>query len=1085
MGVRKGAARALRRHVYALNLGVAAVATAVATAWPETAAAQTTSSAIVGTVTLPDGTPAAGAQVEITHEFSGTRAVSRVNEDGRFQAQGLRAGGPYQVKISGVPGLPAQTVPDVFIRLGEPYKLDVALEQPADLLQEVVVTGSKLKIGELTTGPVANITREMLEQTPTVSRDLKDALKQDPRISIDLARSGLMQVAGTNGRFNSINVDGVRVGDDFGLNLNGYPTQQFPLSLDWIDQVSAKIAPYDVTYSGFQGATVNAVTKTGGNDFHGSAYYYFTNEDLAGDKSGDRAINLVFDEKTYGATLSGPIIEDRLFFFAGYEEFKAKQPTQFGPAGSNAPNIISRVNQADLNRILDISKSVYNFDPLVAPASTPNEAKKAIVKLDWNVSDNHRASFNYQRTEGGQLINQNDNPAINQVGTFASWYTRAITLDSFAGQIFSEWTDEFSTEVQLSHKDVKTDQVPKGGRNFMSATVRIPQTGGQVLVGPDQFRQANALSNKADRIRIKGTYLAGDHSIVGGWDRDHLSVFNLFVPGAFGVFTFASIEDFAARRALSGSYTNALSGDPNDAAAKWKYDLDSFYLQDTWDVTDDLVVTGGVRYERYDMSPEPVLNTTFVGRFGFPNNETLDGKDIWLPRFGATYTVDERTTLRGGAGLFTGGSPNVWVSNSYSNTGVSTASAVLSRNAQGVDPTGILDNVAGSSIPPALQALLRAGDGNTNSIAPGFDLPSSWKYSVGVDHVLDLGSLGDDYTLSFDVLYTSVQDAVDWRELDIRPVGTAPDGRPIYGPVQGFQPGRHSDLVLVNSEGGHGLVLSASLGKEWQTGYGSFVNQLGYAYQDVKDVNPGNEFIAQRGFQWHAASDPNNPELATSDYETRHRVTWLAGWSDTLIGSLATKLSLSGEHRSGHPFSYTFDNRLSVADDVFGEVGVADAATARQLFYVPRAQSDLAALNGVTWDQLSGFLSRSGLDRYQGRIAPRNAFRSDWINIVNLHAEQELPSVFEGHRAVFTIDIFNFGNLLNSKWGRYAQVNDPVRPPLISTGLRAGIDPATGKYTYTYVGPRDANGNPLFTPAKFVSPRLSVWNLQVGVRYEF
>ncbi|HYC02368.1 MAG TPA: TonB-dependent receptor [Azospirillaceae bacterium] len=1084
----KGISSRLRAYAQALHLGTAAVGLTVgltvAAGFAVPAAAQTTSSAIVGTVTLPDGSPATGAQVEVTHDFSGSRSTATVNADGRFQAQGLRAGGPYTVKISGVPGVPAQSVPDVFIRLGEPYRLEVALEQPADTIQEVVVTGDKLVTTALATGPSLAISRETLENTPTISRDIKDALKLDPRITVDLARSGLLQVAGTNGRFNSINVDGVRIGDDFGLNLNGYPTQQPPLSLDWIDQVSALIAPYDVTYSGFQGATINAVTKSGTNDFHGSAYYYYTDQDLSGEKSGNRTINQVFEEKTYGATLSGPIIQDKLFFFGGYEEFKASQPTLFGPLGSGRPNEIARVRQADLDRIIDISKRVYSFDPLTAPASTPSGSKKGIAKVDWNINDEHRLAVNYQRTTGSQLINQNDNPATGQVGTFASWYSRAIEMDSYAGQFFSDWTDSFSTEVQYSHKKVKTDQIPQGGRNFMAATVRIPSTNGQVLVGPDQFRQANALSNEADRYRVKGTYLLGDHTLTGGWDRDSLKVFNLFVPGAFGVFTFASIEDFENRRALSGSYTNALSGDPNDAAAKWGYDLDALYLQDQWNVTSDLLVTGGLRYERYSMDNDPVLNQTFVNRFGFANNESLDGRDIWLPRLGVTYTPTTSTTLRGGAGLFTGGSPNVWVSNSYSNTGVATASAVLSRNAQGVDPTGILDNVRGNAIPAPLQALLRAGDGNVNAIDPNFDLPSSWKYSIGVDQVLDLGTLGDDYVLTADILYTQVKDSIDWRELDIRQVRTAPDGRPIYGPVGTFTPGGHSDLLLVNQTEGHGLVLSLGLSKQWETDYGTFQGQVGYAYQDVTDVNPGNEFIAQRGFQWHAASNPNDKEVATSDYETKHRGTWSAGWADTLIGNLATKLSLSGDHRSGHPFSYTFDNRLNVADNTWGEVSVADAATARQLFYVPAGPGDIAALNGITFDQLNSFLQRTGLDQYAGRIAPRNAFRSNPVNIVSLHAEQELPSVFEGHRAVFTIDIFNLGNLLNKNWGRYSQVNDPVRPPLVSTGIAATIDPATGKYVYTYRGPRDGAGNPVL-PQKFVSPRLSVWNIQVGVRYEF
>ena len=1054
----------VRRHLTVLKLSTAALSIAAAvSAVP--AVAQETTSSIRGLIMATEGNPA-DVEVKITHVPSGTVSTATVNEEGRFGATGLRVGGPYTIQLTG-PGFKPFKVEEVYVQLGQPYFLGVPMEMAGGDVQEVVITGTRL--AELAAGIGTQFSEEDIRNAPSISRDLRDVIRNDPKVSLDPTNVNAISIAGTNNRFNSLTVDGVRQSDDFGLNNNGYPTQRSPISIDAVEQVSVLTAPYDVEYSNFQGGTINIVTKSGTNEFHGSVFGYYNDDSIAGDKSRERDLTFSFEEKTYGGTLGGPILQDKLFFFGSYENFKRKAPVETGPAGSGLPVEVPQVTQADYNAVINAARSVYNFDPLELSDELKEKDEKILGKIDWNITEAHRATFTYQRTEGNEVVQNNSSLSLRRVASPSNWYNRAITMNAYSGQLFSDWTDNFSTELKFGIKEVEVLQNPLAGNEFAEMQVTTPG-GGTVYIGPDESRHANYLTNDLQTFKAKAQYLWGDHTFTGGYEREDLDIFNLFVQRAQGQFIFASINDFIARRATTLNYQNAFTNDANDAAADFSYAVDSFYLQDEFIATDALTVQFGVRYDRWSSDDTPPENANYIARNGFSNTETLDGRDLWQPRLGITYQATDTTTIRGGAGKFGGGSPNVWISNSFSNDGTTVVSQTINRTSP---LASALDNVNGFDLPQNVlnnHTTLR-GNGPVNAIDPKFKIPSSWRYSFAVDQVFDMGALGDEWQLTAEVLYTETEDAPIWRDLVLTRTGTAPDGRPIYGRRTGVPGSVGNDLLLTNTGEGHGLVLSFDLSKQWATDFGDFDGRVGYAYQDIKDVNPGTSSTALSNWDNLATSDINDPDLATSNYEIKHRFTYGGSWAKAFFGDYETGFSFFGESRIGRPYSYTFAGN----SPVFGDP--RQGSRQRQLFYVPRDQNDVILGAGLTWAQLDKFITDEGLDNYRGQIAPRNGFNSPWVHQIDIRFSQEIPGIFEGHKGIFTFDILNFGNLVNSDWGRLEQVSFPGVSPVV----QAALDPATGKYVYTL----PSGSTTLQGARNTLSAQNSVWRMQVGVRYEF
>ncbi|GIL41862.1 TonB-dependent receptor [Roseiterribacter gracilis] len=1056
----------LRRHLFILKLGVAPLALGAAMfAMP--AYAQETTGIIQGQVLTGAGAPAAGASVEVTHVPTGTRSVVTTNADGRFNAPNLRPGGPYTIRATG-PGVTAAPVTDISADVGSPTVITIGTAPRAAGIEEVVVTarrGTKQVMGSSTA-----FTQSQIQEQPTVTRDIKDIIRRDPKVVIDPTNSGAIQIAGTNNRFNRLTIDGVSLQDDFGLNGGGYPTQRQPIPLDAVEQMQVMTAPFDVEYSGFQGGVINIQTKSGSNDYHGGAFYYYSSDSLSGKKSGSQD-NLIspYTNKTYGGYVSGPIIKDKLFVFFSYEKFDSQTPVLFGPADGGFGNRITGVTSAEVAQVSSIAKSVYGYDTLgLGAGQLPEQDEKILGKVDWNITDQHRASFTFIRNEGNNFIDPDSSTSSNRLALQSNWYNRTQVLNAYALQIFSDWTSDFSTELKAARKEVDSLRPPLGALTVGEVRVRTP-TGGQIYFGPDFSSQSNILNTTTDTLKAKAKYTWGPHTFTGGYEREQNDYFNLFIQGSLGVYTFNSISDFQARRLGQFQYNNAFDNVQDHAAAKFGYALNSFYVQDKYDVTPDLTLLFGLRYEVYENTDKPAFNQGFFNRVGFSNQQTLDGKDIWQPRFGFNYKLTQNTNIRGGAGLFSTLGPAVWISNSYSNDGVTQRSLNITAPTSTTAPRDpVLDN-ATLTVPDRAKTLLAGGDGPVNTIDPNFKTPSSWRFNLGADHRFDNG-----VGVMVDALFTQVNNGILYKDKHQRQIGTAPDGRPIYGFID-TRGATQNDLVLSNTDKGHGFVLSAGVEKTWDMGaYGELYAQGSYAYQHIKEIEPATSSVANSNFEQFTTYDPNNPALATSNYETRHRVTANLSWSKRFFGDSKTTFSLFYEAREGQPYSFTFT--CSATANPFGDTACARGGRNRDLFYVPTGASDprvnFGAAGSISASVLDAYIVRNGLDPYRGQIAPRNAFYSPWTHRLDGKITQEIPSFWDGHAVELSLDIFNLTNLINKNWGRIEQQGFFYAA---DTGITPSIG-ADGKYVYTGT-PRDQTNT--------TSNRASVWQIQIGAKYRF
>ena len=1061
------------------------------------AIAQETTSSLSGFLVGADGLPIPDALVTVVHLPSGTTKLTTTNTSGAFSATGLRVGGPYRVTAQ-AEGMQEATIEDLHAQLTERTSVTlVAL--PIVELAGIEVTGSSKR--DVSIGADSRYGEQEIKELPSISRDVKDVVRIDPKAWVDPTNDDALEVAGVNGRYNTITVDGVRQSDDFGLNNNGYPTQRSPLSVDAIEAVSVLSAPFSVEYSFFRGSTINMVTKSGTNEIRGSGFYYKGDDSLLGDRTGDTEVNLVFDEDVYGGTLGGPIIRDRLFFFLSYEKLEREAPQDIGATGSGFPVEVPNVSQSDYDRIRQIGLDVYGFDVGQTLASAPEEDEKILAKLDWNVNDSNRASLAYQRTEGNELIvnNTNNNPALFRLGAPSNWYDREILMETASVQLFSDWSEIFSTELKLARKEVDTAQVSLFGTDFGEMIVTTTD-GGTVYIGSDEFRHANELANDVDSIKLTASFFLEDHALTVGYEREMLDIFNIFVPRSQGQWVFNNIDNFEDQVAASLSYNNAFTNDAADGAAAFGYDVDSFYVQDEWQGTPDVKIQAGVRIDKFSGSDKPLLNENFTERYGFNNQQTLDGRDLFMPRIGFNWQRTPETTVYGGFGLFGGGTPNVWISNSFSNDGVTvlrtTVDPVRGLN---TDLAPALVGGNGFDIPQDVLDFhaQQRNDGGTNAIDPDFEVPSQYRWNLGVTHMLPW-----DIELTADFIYSRVKDEVLWQDIRLQQVGTAPDGRPIYAPrVDGRTDPTVQDFLLTNTDQGESTIFSVEANKTWRTGSGRFDAYLGYGHQDVKDVNPGTSSTASSNWDNVAVSDPNDPGLETSNYETAHRFNGSFQWTKAFFGDYETSIALIGERRSGRPFSYTF----GAGSLVWGDP--RQAARQRHLFYVPDGDvifegacsaAELGVVAGCASvgdfssasaaaiqfaADMDAYIEQQGLEKWRGRIMPRNSHRSPWVTSLDLRFAQELP-IFRRTRGIVTFDIENFANLLNSDWGQLRQVSFPFVAPVADANRITTVgcpDGAPSCYVYR---PRSGETGPV-KPFNTISSLPSIWRMQLGFRIEF
>jgi hypothetical protein len=950
---------------------------------PSLAFAQETSSAIRVSIFGPDANPLPGVDVTITDTRTGRVRAGQSNESGLVLVRGLPVGGPYSVETASA-SYTNQLISDINLALGDTYS--VVLQLSGSAMEEVVVTGSQLNVAEVAVGPSAIFDLTTLQDSPTVNRNINDIIQQDPRIYLDQSRGDInsIQCNGANPRYNSLTVDGIRLNDGFGLNENGYPTQRMPFPYDAINSVAVELAPMSVIYGGFSGCNINAVTKSGENEFFGSAFIDYGSDDLRGSRLEGESVQLqAYDETRYGFEIGGPIIEDKLFFYAAYEQYDGADLNNRGAQGSGAVNEIL-VSQSELDEIAEISRSVYGFDPgRSEPVPFDFDDEKYLLKLDWYISANHRLSATYMYNDSFNATESDEE--LDEFEYSLHFYKRGAELKSYSVNLYSDWTDRFSTEVRYSYTDVDFLQQSFAGTDFGEIRVELPDV--DVYLGADDSRHANDLDWKMNQLVLRGSYLMGDHVITAGFEREELDVFNLFYQHVDTEIRFAGIDEFRNGQASRVYYGNALTNNELDSAVYWGYAVNTAYLEDEWQITDSFNLNFGLRYDYYQSDDKPNLNQDFLADYGFGNDATLDGRDLLMPRLGFTWDITDTVTLRGGVGLFSGGNPNVWYSNVYSNTNT-TAVQVSDSGVDLFAQNYVLceDTVPtcgpGYGVPDYLADQVAAGDGSNFEIVyldPDFDVPSEWKYALGVTWIAP-----GDWVLSADLQISRGEDTAIYKHGDLEWTGEFNDfgnGYPIYDSV------RVPSFVLTNSSvGNESESIALGVFKDFDNGFNM---SLGYAWSDAKDVNPMTSSVASSNYWNRTFYDPEEEVLSTSNYNIEHRFTGVFNYTAYWFGNNATRFSLFAQHSSGQPYSLVLE----------GAEGTINAYG-----FTPYL------------DFIEHVLIEPGT---------RNNQDGSWFTKADLRITQEFPGFSEGHRGSAFIVIENLTNLINSEWGVMYKSNFP------------------------------------------------------------
>jgi hypothetical protein len=1112
----------MRNHLF---IG-AAVAALIA---PAAVQAQETTSTIRGTVTS-GGAPVPGAIVEITNVPSGTRSVVNTDASGSFNASGLRVGGPFTVRVT-APGYTDTTVTDIFTVIAQAY--DVPIELAADTTGEadIVVTASSIpNAGTISQGPATLLTADDIENVASLNRDVRDLMRRDPFARLDDTPGGgrAVSFAGQNARFNRFSVDGVPVTDNFGLNPDGLPTRRSPIPFDAIGQFQTKVAPYDVREGNFQGGAINAILKSGTNEFHGTGFYAYSSDELTGKetKAGPgvptgRVTLPNFTFENYGGQIAGPIIPDRLFFMVAGERIRAGTPIPEGTPGNNAGTVVPNISDAALSQVQSIAQSRYGYDTGGVLNDSADKDDRLVAKLDANLSDSQRASLTYIYTKDSIRFNQNTFlTGITGLGLESNGYVSTNRLHTGVFQLNSDWSDSFSTEVRAFYKDYKRGQDPILGRGFAQFQVCTAPTSdratgtptandlstacqpgnGVISFGPDISRQSNSLTSRTFGGLVQARLTRDNHDLRIFAEYQDTKIFNLFLQRTAGDYYFDSIADFQAGNAQRFRYQNAVpSLDPNDAAARFRYQSLTFGIQDTWDITEDLTLAYGARYDLYGGDSRPAFNQTFTNRYGFTNQAYIGGRGVFQPRIGFDYKPTSDLSFRGGVGIFAGGSPDVYVSNSFSNTGfLSNSIDIIQRNngtftgngvtaAQG---TAILTNVDGDTIPATANQVLTnvasSANAPTNSLDPDFKLPSQWRATLSTDWTPEFDNfLGGGWTFGADFLYSAVRNQVFFTDLRVRPTGLlTPDGRTRYTPITTFTDNQ-SDLFLTNTKKGRSYIAVARIAKTFDFGLSAFAS---YVYQDVKDQAPATSSTASSNYGNGAFFDANGAAYGISNDEVRHNFKYNLTFERAFFGDYKTNITLFGETRIGRPYSYTMQD-TAARSTVFGTIGNG----ARYLLYVPTGVNDpLVSYDSVnTQNTLDALINSTGLRKYRGEVAPRNAFNSKWFTKLDLHIHQEIPTGLGDSRVTLFADIENFTNLINKNWGQIREYQFPytipaVRVQCLQAPVPTGTAPGAAAVTstaqpcaqYRYLSPNSA-------PTDSIYSRQSLYSIRVGARFTF
>ncbi len=1022
--------------------------------------AQVTTSEIQGVVKDANGQPLPGAEVKVTHLPTGSVSGVVTQFNGSFTIPNLRVGGPYTLEVKFMGYKPAK-VENIYLQLGKTYNVDVKLVEDSQTLKEVVISATKNPtFNNDRTGSETNIDRRTIEALPSISRSAADYYRLEPSAS-----NG--SFAGRNDQFNNFSLDGTIFNNPFGLDAAtpGGQSNAQPVSLDAIDQIQVAVAPYDVTLSGFTGASVNAVTKSGTNKFHGTVFGFFRNQAMTGKVYlGGTKLEPELKQKQGGFSLGGPIIKNKLFFFVNYEIddrsdlgsfYVAKRP---GVSGGN----VSRVEASDLDEVANLLKSI-GYDPGPYEGYTHyTYSDKALVKLDWNAFEGTRITFTYNNLHAWKDNNAHPEaifhrgPDRSVLQFYKSGYRIHNNIDSYLLEANSSFANgKISNKLQVGYTHFDDFRTPF---SEPAPVINIVKDGQMYIVaGHEPFSIHNSLDQKVYQFTDNVNYYMGNHTITGGVSFEKFKFdnsFNLFGYGfdIFQTYTMQQFRDSVASGYIQSRFDAARAADQagNWNITKLEVGQMGVYLQDKWEMNDNVRLTFGLRVDKplYFNTPKYVeekiaqAGTDYIAEdvtwYDENGNEVhLSARDLpkgqlmFSPRFGFNWDVhgDKTLQVRGGSGIFTGRLPFVWIGNHVANV----------------------------------------GRWYFTPIAKDFKFPQVWRTNIGVDKKFENG-----YVVSADIAYTKDINGMMVRNYGLKPpsgtLNSPVDDRPVYTAADhALMPdyGIPADaFVFTNTKLGHALNITAKVEKSFEN---NLKFSLAYSFLDSYDVNSIEAEITGDAFMRNPAlGNVNKDRLSHSLYGDRHRFVGYAMkyWTYGKDNKWNTSLAAYYEFARGGRYSYTYSGDIN-----------GDGSPLNDLIYIPTADE----INQMHFDTgqyneqqqrlaLNSFIEQDPyLSTHRGMYMEKYGALSPWRTRIDVKLTQSYK-ISGSQRIEFNLNILNLPNLLDSDWGH-------IKFPTNRQPIGVHVD-NTGQPIYSF----DPTLKESFTNDYSLDSR---WQVQFGVRYRF
>ena len=1058
-----------------------------------------TNSSISGNVYDKDSQTLPGASILAVHTPSGTRYSASTDGTGNFSISNMRVGGPYKITITFV-GFSDFSENEVYLQLGENKTFKIVLAEQSNELQEVVVKAVRDNtFNSQRTGAQTVINSDKIKALPSLSRNIADFARLTPQAQ--LRGDDILSIGGQNNRFNAIYIDGAVSNDVFGLaanGTNGGQTGVSPISVDAIEQFQVSVAPYDVKLSGFAGGAISAITRSGTNNFEGSAYFLNRDESIAGKTppslagANGRQKLADFTAQTYGVRAGGALITDKLFYFINYERQDNETPQPFdvstylGPSGSRIGELRTKL-------------ATYGYDAGVFDNNVRTlVSDKLIAKLDWNINDNHKLSLKHSYVTADELSpSRSSANAINFVN--GSQTFKSVT-NSTALELNSRFGNKFSNNLVVAFTNVDDDRNP-AGNPFPTVRINDGSTRNNINFGAEGFSTANLLEQRVLTITDNFEINVGKNKITIGTHNEFSQSKNVFFGNNFGSYTFRSLDDFLLdRKPITFVMNYSLIGGEGDGslgAAEFGTKQFGFYVQNEMRLTDNFKLSYGIRVDvpvwedgltnvDFNNRTIPLLEAAGKNLQGATVGSSIRTTPHFAPRLGFNYDVNGKkyTQIRGGLGVFTSRLPLVWPGGTYNNNGVSQGAIFINTPSSGVIPASMPffnpNPSVASQIEPLPASFPRPGSGRVggdiNLFSKDFQLPQVFKASFGVDQKLPLG-----FVLSSEITYNDNISAVTYENLNIKAASsnlTGADTRPRYNGRSRVDPTYEGIYLGSNTSEGKAYNVAFTLAKNFRS---DFIDaNISGTYSYGKSTVLMDATSSQNSSQWRnteTVNGANSLELSRSDFDPGRRIVSNGNATFKWNKFTKTRIGFFYEGAQGTPISYVYADRGNLLQDTF---------SSSALIYIPKQQSEIVLVsttnNTLTpqqqWEALSAFIEGNEYLRgRKGGYAERNGDRLKTSHVVDLKFAQEFTINVgkKKHTLEFTADIFNFTNLLNKNWGkRYFTGSDQVQ--LLTQESFIGSTP-----TFSY---NPVVGNTI-NQAEDVGLNSSRWQMQTGVRYTF